>query len=130
MVFISLRYGGLILIITAFILTVFYYQRRLKTKEYKAVIVSVKKRVVRTGKQVYTLYIPMIAYQVGDKRYQKEGPSAQGESVYQLGQSLMIQINPKNPEKFIISGKNHDALNIIHIFSLGLMLVVLSFIIY
>ncbi len=130
MFFLFLRYSGLLLIVTALILIILYYQRRRGTKEYKAVVVSVKKRMVQTGKQVYSHYTPMIEYQVTDKMYQKEGPSSQAVGTYQLGQSLMVQINPKTPEKFIIPSKNHDSLNIIYIFGAGLMLVVLSFISY
>ncbi len=127
MTILFLRYGGLILIFISLVLARSYQQIKTRGEACKAVVVAHKNRIVRTGKQVYTLYIPIIEYQIKNKIYRKEGPSSQGKNIYHLGQTLMIQINPQKPEKFIVPGKNHDLLNIICIFGAGFMLVILSF---
>lgn len=122
-----LQTSGLILMIIALILASKYHQMKTKGVQTEAEITAIKKQLVNRGKQVFTMFTPILNYQFRDQIYQGQGPISQGKANYTIGQTILIHLNPKKPEKFIIIGENHNITNILYIFAAGFMLIVLSF---
>ncbi len=118
-------FGGIILI--AWSLIKLLRIRKLESQgiAVEAVVVKIKEYKVRTGRQVYDEYTPLLEYTIAEKTYQTEALSTQDDGKYQLGQLIRIRCQPENPEKIMIVGDRRSYFSAALIGIGGVMIVVL-----
>lgn len=121
------RFLGIVLIVFSII-------RLLKLKKIEkcgaqaeAKVVRMKENKVRTGRQVYDEYTPILEYTIAGKVYQTVALASQGDKRYELGDTVKIRCNPDNPEEILIPGDRRYYFNPVLFGMAGIMIEILVF---
>lgn len=121
------RYLGILLIIISMVRMIRLKSIEVKGLEVEAIVVGMNENRVRTGRQVYDEYTPILEFVVAGKVYQKTALASQGDKRYHLGQVIRIRCKPGNPEDFLIPGDHRYYFNPVLIGMTGIMIEVLVF---
>lgn len=124
------RDGGIILIIVAIILMIRLKRAESNGVEVEAVVVNVKENKVRTGRQVYDEFTPILEYTIADTVYQSEALASQGDQRYEIGQVVRIRYQPDNPEDVMVVGDRRYFFNAAIIGTIGVLIEILTFLIH
>ncbi|MBR0484223.1 MAG: DUF3592 domain-containing protein [Oscillospiraceae bacterium] len=99
-VFISI---GVLLGIIAGIMTI---SRKKKSETYtyqtNAVVIAMERKSTSMNGHSSRLWFPVFSYQYQNQKFQKQSHVGTSAQIYQAGQSVAIQINPQNPEQFLL----------------------------
>ena len=79
------------------------------TASTTAVVTEIKEKVIRQDGVTTREYVPMISYTIDGTTYARKYTKAYQGDVYQIGQTLDIQYNPRNPEKVNTLGASNKA---------------------
>lgn len=121
------QYLGILLIIISMVRMIRLKSIEIKGLEVEAIVVDINENRVRTGRQVYDEYTPILEYVVAKKVYRKPTLASQGDKRYHLGQVIRIRCKPGNPEDFLIPGDLRYYFNPVLIGMTGIMIEVLVF---
>lgn len=116
------------------VLIVFSIIRLLKLKKIEkwgvqaeAEVVEMKENKVRTGRQVYDEYTPILEYTIAEKVYRTAALASQGDIRYKLGYIVKIRCEPDNPEEILIPGDRRYYFNPVLFGIAGIMIEILVF---
>ncbi len=123
------RYGGIVLMIVSIILLIHLKRTESNGIEVEAVVVNVKENKVRTGRQVYDEFTPILEYTIADTVFQSEALASQGDQRYEMGQVVRIRYQPDNPEDVVVIGDQRYFFNAAIIGSVGGLIEILTFLI-
>lgn len=124
-----LRYVGIVLIIFSIMRLIRLKKMEIKGVEVEAIVINMKENNVRTGKQVYDEYTPILEYTIADKVYHTNALVSQGDKRYQLGQVVRILYKPDNPEDIMIQGDRRYFFNAVFIGIVGVAMELLPFLV-
>ncbi len=79
------------------------------TASTTAVITEVKEKVMRRDDVTTREFVPMISYAIDGTTYSRKYTKAYQSDTYQVGQTIDIQYNPKDPEKVNTLGTSNKA---------------------
>lgn len=95
--------------------------------QVEAVVVGIKENRVRTGRQVYDEYTPILEYTIAEKIYQKTGLVSQGDIRYERGHVVKIRCKEDNPEEFLVLGDRRYYFNPALFAIAGIMIEIMVF---
>lgn len=124
------RYVGIILIIVSIILMIRLKRTESNGLEVAAVVVNVKENKVRTGRQVYDEFTPILEYTIADTVYRSDALTSQGDQRYEMGQVVRIRYQPDNPEDVMVVGDRRYFFNAAIIGTIGVLIEILTFLIH
>ena len=79
------------------------------TASTTAVVTEIKEKIIRQDGVTTREYVPVISYTIDGTNYARKYTKAYQGDVYQIGQTLDIQYNPRNPEKVNTLGASNKA---------------------
>ncbi len=91
----------------------------------EAVVVGMKENKVRTGRQVYDEYTPILEYTIAEKVYKTAALASQGDKRYDLGDVVKIRFKSDNPEEILILGDRRYYFNPVLFGIAGIMIEIL-----
>lgn len=95
--------------------------------QVEAVVVGMKENRVRTGRQVYDEYTPILEYTIAEKVYQKTALVSQGDIRYEQGHVVQIRCKQDNPEEFLVPGDRRYYFNPALLAIAGIMIEIMAF---
>lgn len=126
-IMVASRYVGIILIIFSIMRLIRLKKMEINGVEVEAVVVEMKENKVRTGRQVYDEYTPILEYTIAEKVYHTNALATQGDKRYELGQVVRIRCKTDNPEDVIIVGDRRYFFNAVIIGIAGVVMEILPF---
>lgn len=123
------RYVGIVLIIFSIMRLIRLKKMEINGVEVEAVVVEMKENKVRTGRQVYDEYTPILEYTIAEKVYHTDALATQGDKRYELGQVVRIRCKTDNPEDVIIVGDRRYFFNAVILGIVGVAMEVLPFLV-
>lgn len=123
------RYVGIVLIIFSIMRLIQLKKMETSGVEVEAVVVTMKENKVRTGRQVYDEYTPILEYTIEEKVYHTDALATQGDKRYELGQIVRIRCKTDNPEDVLIVGDQRYFFNAVIIGIAGVAMEILPFIV-
>ncbi|KAF5073866.1 DUF3592 domain-containing protein [Acetobacterium wieringae] len=79
--------------------------------QVEAVVVGMRENKVRTGRQVYDEYTPILEYMIAEKVYRTAALASQGDKRYDLGDIVKIRYKSDRPEEIMIPGDHRYYFN-------------------
>lgn len=123
------RYVGIILIIFSIMRLIRLKKMEINGVEVEAVVVEMKENKVRTGRQVYDEYTPILEYTIAEKVYHTNALATQGDKRYEPGQVIRIRCKTDNPEDVIIVGDRRYFFNAVILGIVGVAMEILPLIV-
>ncbi|WP_369693296.1 DUF3592 domain-containing protein [Acetobacterium wieringae] len=99
-----IRVAGIVLIIFSIIRLIKLKIIEKRGIQTEAVVVGMKENKVRTGRQVYDEYTPILEYMIAEKVYRTAALASQGDKRYDLGDIVKIRCKSDRPEEILILG--------------------------
>ncbi len=121
------RFVGIVLIVFSIIRLLKLKKIEKRGVQAEAEVVGMKENKVRTGRQVYDEYTPILEYTIAEKVYRTAALASQADKRYELGYIVKIRCNPDNPEEILIPGDRRYFFNPVLFSIAGIMIEILVF---
>lgn len=122
-----IKFVGIVLIFFSIIRLLKLKKIEKRGVQAEAEVVGMKENKVRTGRQVYDEYTPILEYTIAEKVYRTAALASQADKRYELGYIVKIRCNPDNPEKILIPGDRRYFFNPVLFGIAGIMIEILAF---